>query len=251
MKRQALTLAASVLLLLGGAVSAQADSANITDYPCANIVDGEGVFDPITHEVVFRVGLRGYLCADTQTYDPVTGYTTTVDYEIPYVLHVLADRDLATQPALGPRIFDIPGGTSISLLPSDFETDEVQERDFLVYEGTLADENDPTVCVFSDHTGTVTTTVTRPGAADENGNGTTNDDVHKGNGGTNNKDGEKFAANGDVIVSQETVTVSDIGLGLDGDCLPLNLMWDTVEAESCAVQTQVLGSCISPSRSYN
>lgn len=138
--------------------------------------------------------------------------------EADYDLFVI--RDWGPTGDVGPFMFDVEGPYADD--PNDPNDDALLIEDPTLVNGNVLsydvpiDDNDPTICVVSTSFASFTT---ENESVDDNGNGTTNDDLHNGNGGENNKDKDKFGW------GSTTTTHSD--RAPDTNCEPLNLIWET------------------------
>lgn len=198
--------ALACLMALGvmtvGATTANADSPIGTVPACADIDAGSGTYDVSTGKLHMEVRLAAEPCSgEAVSNDDGTTTTTSATY----ALYVIRDKTWAGDPANANdlmNIFNVTGPfDQIELVTDEYSTDPslvTQITDpaapVITYDAVIPDD-DPTVCVFSLVSGSTVTTreVEVPNQpVDENGNGNTADDTHRGNGGETNKDKGKF-----------------------------------------------------------
>lgn len=214
MMRRLFAIAAVVGLVAGGAITARADSQQGTLPACADIAAGAGTYNATTDALHMEVRLNQAPCSG----DPVTnedGTTTTTT--VSYALYVIRDKTPTideNRPHELANLFNLTGPwDQIEFVTDTYSTDPLLVTEIaapgahvITYDVEISDD-DPVVCVFSLVSGSTVTTQQVEVAnepVDENGNGNTEDDVHNGNGGKSNKDGDKF----DLGTHTETEEVS-------------------------------------------
>lgn len=195
--RRTLALTAAMGLVLASALTARADSPVGSIPECADVSSGAGTYDSQTGALHMEVRLREAPCSP----DPIAnedGTTTTTTAN--YALYVVKDRtfDPNNNPTANlPNAYNLTGPwDQAEFLTDEYSTDPLAvtqitapEAHVITYDVIVRDD-DPTVCVFALITGSTVTTQEVEVAnepVDENGNGTTSDDTHKGNGGENNR----------------------------------------------------------------
>lgn len=194
----------AVSILAGGTTLVARAGESPTRFPCANVVDSAGSYDPITGDLLVFVTLAAPRCEDSSSYDPASGRTIALDFDVAYELSVTSDAGWDPSDPVDPRVFDAPLGEDLILTPSRVERRtrlDGTSFDLLVYEANFGD-NDPTVCLVSNHEGTVTTTVSR----------------------------RARSTSGTVVESVTTEQISDRSPARD--CLAVNDAWDAVNAEA-------------------
>ena len=209
MKRIAVPLLALSMMLVAS-LTARADEGIPA---CANIENGVGTYT----WTPTGTGLLEFTVEMEQELDPEGTPVGATCENVTYELWVIRDNPGGAEPA---HAFDL-GPTSNAELISSEGGDGVDN----VLEYSLAiPDDDPTICVFSRTLGTRTTTVGGP--VDENGNGNSNDDLHKNNGG-NNSEGDKHEWE-----STTTTETFEYDRGPDTGCKALNLVFDTANEGS-------------------
>jgi hypothetical protein len=249
--RRALAVTAALGLIGVSALTARADSPKWTIPECANVQGGLGTYDPGTGALHMEVRLRAEPCdgAPVSNEDGSTT-TTTVDYD----LYVIKDKTWSGDPANPDRINilnllgPMDNADQVEFVSADYSSDPLAVTQFtapgvhvITYDVVVPDD-DPTVCVFSHvHGSTVTTReVQAPNQPeDQNGNGSTNDDTHNGNGGETNKDKQKFDWGTSTTTEQTTVDFWDRAPSEDVDsgeavfsstaCLPIDALTTLVD----------------------